>query len=245
MSRFKFGEIQADVNRLGPVAESPHLEAYSVRLSAPDKASWIESRVESTAKVRSSGSDFLLAALLLAELESAARDPGRWAFLKQQTVRNISSEELRATIEMAQRLEPYLEQAVLAAHDRYELYSEHREGGIGPLEMGIARQLQLPEHIGLPEEVADFFAYLYLVDRTAFHPDDDFNTYVDRSGKRTYSEEEAELRNNLMFEAFQAVDVEGIDIYELGLWVQGLINGDEELSKDAPAWLVKQSKTWV
>jgi hypothetical protein len=75
MSRFRFGEIQADVNRLGPVAESPHLEAYSVRLSAPDKASWIESQVVGSPRPRSSGSDFEMAAHVLALMKFAADDP--------------------------------------------------------------------------------------------------------------------------------------------------------------------------
>lgn len=244
MSRFRFGEIRADVNRQGPVAESPHLEAYTVRLSAPDKESWIESQVVTSPRPRSSGSDFEMAAHVLALMKFAADDPKLYT-IRMRQIGRVSPEEIAATIEMARHLDPYLEKAVLDAHDRYGLYSEYREGGIGPLEMGIARLLQLPEHIGVQEEIADFFAYLYLVDKTAFHPDDDFNTYVDRAGKRTFSVPEAELRNNLMFEAFQAADAEEIDIYELGLWVQGLIYGNEELAKDAPNWLVKQSESWI
>lgn len=244
MSRFRFGEIQADVNRQGPVAESPHLEAYIVRLSAPDKESWIESQVVTSPRPRSSGSDFEMAAHVLALMKFAADDPKLYTIQMRQIGR-VSPEEIAATILMAQHLDPYLEKAVLDAHDRYSLYSEYREGGIGPLEMGIARSLQLPEHIGLPEEIADFFAYLYIVDRTSFHPDDDFNTYVDRTGKRAYSVPEAELRNSLMVEAFQAADAAEIDIYELGLWIQGLIEDNEELAKGAPKWLVKQSESWV
>jgi hypothetical protein len=83
------------------------------------------------------------------------------------------------------------------------------------------------------------------VDKTSFHPDDDFHGYVTGEGKRAYSVPEAELRNVLMLEAFEAADAAEIDIYELGLWVQGLVQGDEELAKDAPDWLVKLSETWV
>ncbi len=79
MSRFKFGEIRADVNRLGPVPENPQLEVYSVRLTAPESDTWIESQIVSTGKVRSAGSDFFLAAVMLANLEMAARDPKLWA----------------------------------------------------------------------------------------------------------------------------------------------------------------------
>jgi hypothetical protein len=244
MSRFKFGELQVDVNRLGPDTERPHLEAYTVRLSAPDKESWIESRVVSKPKIRSSGSDFFLAAAMLSNLQMAAGDPKFWA-TTTRLLGAISPEEIQATIKMAKKLEPYLDRANDEVAKRFQLYSEHWEGGIGPMELGIARHLQLPEHIGLPEEAADFFAYLYLVDRTAFHPDDDFNTYVDRTGKRTYTVEEAELRNALMMEAIQAVEAEDLDIYELALWVQGLIESNEELAKDAPKWLIKQSETWV
>jgi hypothetical protein len=244
MSRFKFGEIQADVSRLGPVAESPHLEAYTVRLSAPDEESWIESQVVTSPRPRSSGSDFEMAAHTLALMKFAADDPKLYT-IKMRQMGRVSPEEIAATIEMARHLDPYLEKAVLDAHDRYDLYSEYREGSIGPPELGIARIIQLPEHIGLPEEVADFFAYLYLVDRVDLHPDTPFRKYVDRKGKRVFSESEASLRDSLMVEAFQAADAGEVDIYDLGLWVQGLIFGDERLSKDAPSWLVEQSKTWA
>jgi hypothetical protein len=244
MSRFKFGDLRVDVNRLGPVPENPQLEAYSVKVTVPKSDDWIESRIVSQANVRSSGSDFFLAAVMLANLEMAARDPKLWA-IATKAIRDISPEEIQATVAIAQRLAPYLAEANREAYKRFPLYQEHREGKIGPLEMGIARHLQLPEHIGNKEEIAQFFAYLYIVDHTDFHPDEDFSTFSDREGNPAYTEDQANLRNALMVEALQAADAEHLDLSEVALWVQGLIFDNEELTADAPKWLRKLSKEWI
>lgn len=246
MGSFKFGQIRADVNRLGPVPEKPRFDLYGIKLSV-DEDTWIESQMaRPNDQPRSSGSDFEMAAFMLATMKFAADDPKLY-YIRMVKFGQVSPEEILATVELAKRLEPYLEEAVKDAHDRYSLYSEHREGRPGPLEMGIARPLQLPEHIGLKEEIAEFFAYLYLVDKTSFHPDEDFESYVDKDGKPAYSPEEAKARNILMTEAFQAAEAEGLDLYEVALWVGALagVNDDPENEAQAPDWIKALSNTWI
>lgn len=244
MSTFKFGEIRADVRKIGPGPEN--LEVYAVKLSAPQEDSWIESQVVGPKVTRSSGTDFAMAAQVLATMKMAADDPKLW-YLRMMQIGHVSPEELRATIEMAERLSPYLEDAVLNAHERLSLYNEYWEGRPGPLEMGIARVLQLPDRIRRPEDIAQFFAYLYIIDNTYFHPDDSFEGYVGPGGKRAYTDAEARKLNKLMAEAFTTSQKYGLDIYGLGLQVAALTGRipNPEYEAEAPAWLKALSNTWI
>jgi len=53
-----------------------------------------------------------------------------------------------------------------------------------------------------------------------FHPDDDFSTYVHiETGRPSYTANEADLRNDLMNQAFEVCEKEGIDIYDLTMEV--------------------------
>ncbi|QSW88460.1 hypothetical protein J0383_19710 [Flavobacterium endoglycinae] len=50
----------------------------------------------------------------------------------------------------------------------------------------------------------------------SFHPDDDFNDYINIStGKPSYSNDDAALRNELMTQCFDVCEKEDIDIYEV------------------------------
>ena len=61
----------------------------------------------------------------------------------------------------------------------------------------------------------DFFRHIVYDLEINFHPDDDFKDYVDRDGNRTMDDEQAELYNRLMGEAFEACDDEEM-VYEIG-----------------------------
>jgi len=64
------------------------------------------------------------------------------------------------------------------------------------------------------------FAKQLIAEGLNFHPDDDFNDYVNIENKiPIYSNEEASKRNELMDKCFEVCELEGIDIYELMLEV--------------------------
>jgi hypothetical protein len=244
LSRFKFGEIQVDVHRAGPDPLSPGLDFYAIKVSREDV--FMETQMPFPKSARSSGTDFAIAMNALLYLSPIARHPERWENMMRDEGR-ISQEEIDATIDVALALQPYLEEAIDKAFERQPMYSEYYEKGVGPLELGIARRLGLPEHIGNKEEIAQFFAYLYLVDHTGVDPDEDFKTFVDRDGRDAYTPAQAELRNALMLEAIQAADAEGLDIYDLALWVGAMTgaNDDPEREASTPKWLKELSKEWA
>ena len=79
-------------------------------------------------------------------------------------------------------------------------------------------------HITTAEEVRDFFRHIvYDLDIRSnlfaclsknFHPDGDFKDYTsDTTGERTMDDEQAELYNRLMDEAFEVC---GEEVYEIG-----------------------------
>ena len=64
------------------------------------------------------------------------------------------------------------------------------------------------------------FAKQIISEGVSFHPDDDFNEYVNLAdNKLCYSKQDADLRNELMSECFEACNNEGIDIYDVMLEV--------------------------
>ena len=233
-----------DVNRTGPDPLSPNLDFYTVKISQGD--TFLESLVKRPKSNRTAGSDFEIAMELLSSLFVTGKNPEGWA-AQVQAEGSMSQEEIDAVAYVAAHLEPYMNEAMASTRGRFEIYQEHYEKGVGPLEMGISRKLRLPEHIGNREEIAEFFAYLYLVDHTGFHPDDDFETYEDRQGRPAYTPAQAEARNILMTEAFQAAEVAGLDLYEIAIWVGALTGAaeDPENEASAPSWLKALSNTWV
>lgn len=65
------------------------------------------------------------------------------------------------------------------------------------------------------EDVKEFFQCL-LAEDLNFHPDTDFNDYINGQTRlSTYSPEEAALRNDLLIQTFIVGDQSNIDIYEL------------------------------
>ena len=71
-------------------------------------------------------------------------------------------------------------------------------------------------HITTVEEVKDFFRHIVYDLGINFHPDDDFKEYVDyATGERTMDDNQAELYNRLMDEAFDACEDEEM-VYEIG-----------------------------
>jgi hypothetical protein len=59
------------------------------------------------------------------------------------------------------------------------------------------------------------FAELLIKEETNFHPDDDFNSYVNlKTGLNSYTKPEAHLRNKLMEKSFKVCKKNQIDIYD-------------------------------
>lgn len=245
MSTFKFGDIKIEVHRMGPDPLRKSTDFYTVKISQGD--SWMESVGEKPRENRTAGSDFVMAIETLYNLHSIAANPEVWA-AEMQSIGKMSQEEIDATVNVAENLQPYLDEAVSSSRDRLDLYSEHYESGVGPYDpsMGVARVLELPEKIRTKEDMARFFAYLYLVDRTSFHPDDQFSSYVYSKGSAAYTRKEAAIRQRLMKQAWQVSHKNGLDIYEVALWVAALIGaGDPENKESAPVWLKSLSNVWV
>jgi hypothetical protein len=69
------------------------------------------------------------------------------------------------------------------------------------------------------EDVA-VFAKELIKEGVSFHPDDDFNDYVNfKENKPFYTKEEADLRNELMSSCFDVCEKDGVDIYNVMLEV--------------------------
>ena len=67
-------------------------------------------------------------------------------------------------------------------------------------------------------EDVKLFANHILNEGVSFHPDDDFNDYVNfKTNTPSYTPVEAEVRNNLMNECFEKCNQAGVDIYEMML----------------------------
>ena len=59
------------------------------------------------------------------------------------------------------------------------------------------------------------FAKQLIKEGVNFHPDDDFKNYINlETDEPTYSNEEAELRNELMNQCFAVCEKNGVDIYD-------------------------------
>lgn len=68
--------------------------------------------------------------------------------------------------------------------------------------------------INNPADVSSF-ARMLVREGVSFHPDDDFNSYIDlKSGEPIYTSEEAQIRNGIMETCFTVCERNGIDIYD-------------------------------
>lgn len=64
------------------------------------------------------------------------------------------------------------------------------------------------------------FAKQIISEGVSFHPDDNFNDYINfETREPCYSKAEAEKRNELMNECFEICEKEGVDIYDIMLEV--------------------------
>ncbi len=71
-------------------------------------------------------------------------------------------------------------------------------------------------HITTVDDVRDFFHHIVYDLNINFHHDDDFKRYVHyNTGENMMDEEQAELYNRLMDEAFEVCDDEDL-VYEIG-----------------------------
>lgn len=68
------------------------------------------------------------------------------------------------------------------------------------------------------EEVKSFFISLIEEENLNFHPDEDFNNYINLDSKLpTYTDEEAMRLNGLLEKCFEICEKERIDIYNLSM----------------------------
>ena len=81
--------------------------------------------------------------------------------------------------------------------------------------------VECPTKIETVDDAKQFFRYLYMRD-VCFHPDDDFNEYVNhRSGVKSFSAGDCERFNGLMASTFDVCDPYDIGLQvaaEFGLW---------------------------
>ena len=93
---------------------------------------------------------------------------------------------------------------------------------LNPFALGVCEKLlnvmakyTQESHITTVEEVKNFFHHIVYDLDINFHPDDDFKDYVSyETGERTMNDEQAELYNRLMDEAFEVCDDD--QVYEIG-----------------------------
>lgn len=68
------------------------------------------------------------------------------------------------------------------------------------------------------EDVTRFFKYLKEERKVIFHPDDDFESYVNiETLESTFTPEECKEYNDAMLQCFDVCEAEGVDIYLIGL----------------------------
>ena len=71
------------------------------------------------------------------------------------------------------------------------------------------------------EDVIRFFKYLKEERKVIFHPDDDFESYVNiETLEPTFTPEECKEYNDAMLQCFDVCEAEGVDIYLIGLEIQ-------------------------
>jgi hypothetical protein len=69
--------------------------------------------------------------------------------------------------------------------------------------------------IGTVDDVKSFAKQL-IGEGISFHPDDDFHDYINfKENTPTYTKEQADIRNGLMYKCFKVCEKEGVDIYDV------------------------------
>lgn len=108
---------------------------------------------------------------------------------------------------------------------------------------------QLPIHIRTKEDVANFFAYLMLIDNLILDPNAAFSEYETEGESPVFTKAEASDRDILMVQAFRIARKQNLDIEEIALYVTALADLDRgyldpRVKKEAPAWLKRVMKGW-
>lgn len=68
------------------------------------------------------------------------------------------------------------------------------------------------------DELMEFLNFCVDYLGTGFHPDTDFSNYIDyRNDERLFSDEQAEIYNKKLSDAFDFCEDNDLDIYELAL----------------------------
>lgn len=81
----------------------------------------------------------------------------------------------------------------------------------------LCKFINSTERIDSSAKVREFFDLLIQA-KVNFHPDDDFNCYVNLiTGERTFTDDIAERLNDLMWQCSAFCGQEDLDIYELAL----------------------------
>ena len=76
----------------------------------------------------------------------------------------------------------------------------------------------LPKTIKSDMDIWAFFNYLHNVDGILFHPEQDFDTYIDsKTGNPYFSPEEAKQRDELMNVCFEACSELGLNIFTISM----------------------------
>ncbi|BBE18569.1 hypothetical protein AQPE_2732 [Aquipluma nitroreducens] len=79
----------------------------------------------------------------------------------------------------------------------------------------------LPKSITTIDDVWEFFNYLHNVEGVVFHPEKDFNCYINgETHKPTYTKQEVKERNILMDKCFDVCSENNINIFEVGIEAQ-------------------------
>jgi hypothetical protein len=120
------------------------------------------------------------------------------------------------------------------------------------LPMNTENSLPLPESIKTLDDVLQFHRALW-AEGLNYHPEEDFFNYVhirnvDENGNfiRTYTDEEATLRNKLLDQAYEVCEAAGVDICEVGLdeyiyLVTGVLpSGDDEADRIRQQYPLRQ-----
>jgi hypothetical protein len=78
------------------------------------------------------------------------------------------------------------------------------------------------QRIDIVDDVTRFFKELNQ-ESLAFCPDTPFNDYINLvTHEATYTDEEAQVRNELLNQAFEVCDRDGVDIHELAMEIFSL-----------------------
>lgn len=82
-------------------------------------------------------------------------------------------------------------------------------------------ETNLSFEIKTPADVAKFFFWIVFEKHIDFHPDDDFEEYVDEDGEYVFSDEDAGYLTYTMSECFEVCKQYGRSIYHIACIVKG------------------------